>query len=82
MRCNGLPNARDPADLRKYINMWQLENEQFRMNRKNWLLYTDERTILTQNKLTENKTRDFLRSKEPNLGIIYAKRAEEIIGVS
>lgn len=82
MRCNGLPNAYDPGDLRKYIHMWDLENEKFDAREQNWLLRTDERTVLTQNRMIPNVTRAHLQQQQPNLGDIYAKRAREVLGVS
>lgn len=81
MRCSGLPNAHDPADLRKYLHMWQIENEKINSNEQDWLLYTDERTVLTQNKLAENLTREMLKEKQPNLGHMYAQRTTEILNV-
>lgn len=82
MRCNGLPNAYDPRDLRKYIHMWQLECDRYNENEQNWLLQTDERTILTQNRNIENTTRMHLQQQQPNLGDSYAKRTYDVLGVS
>lgn len=82
MRCNGLPNVHDPGDLRTYIHMWQLENDRFNASEQNWLLRTDERTILTQNRDIENVTRIHLQKQQPILGDIYAKRAVAVLGVS
>lgn len=81
MRCNGLPNAYDPGDLRKYIHMWQLESDRYNENEQNWLLRTDERTILTQNRSIENATRVHLQQQQPNLGNLYAKRTHDVLGV-
>lgn len=81
MRCNGLPNAYDPGDLRKYIHMWYLENEKFNEDEQNWLLCTNERTVLTQNRLILNVTRACLQQQQANLGDLYAKRAYEVLGV-
>lgn len=80
MRC-GLPNAYDPGDLRTYIHMWQLENDQYNANEQNWLLRTDERTILTQNRNVLNVTRINLQQQQPILGDMYAKRTQDILGV-
>lgn len=82
MRCNGLPNAYDPGDLRKYIHMWQLECDRYNENEQNWLLRTDERTILTQNRNIQNETRVYLQQQQPNLGDLYAKRTHNVLGVS
>lgn len=81
MRCNGLPNAYDPGDLRKYIHMWQLECDRYNENEQNWLLRTDERTILTQNRNIVNETRVNLQQQQPNLGDLYAKRTNDVLGV-
>lgn len=82
MRCNGLPNAYDSGDLRQYIHMWCLENEKYNRNEENWLLHTNERTILTQNRLIANTTRINLQQQQANAGDLYAKRAKEVLGVS
>lgn len=81
MRCNGLPNAYEPGDLRKYIHMWQLETDRHNENEQNWLLKTDERTILTQNRNVENATRVHLQQQQPILGDLYAKRTYDVLGV-
>lgn len=82
MRCNGLPNAYDPGDLRQYMHMWCLETDKYNRNEQNWLLHTDERTILTQNRLVANTTRINLQQQQINVGDLYAKRAKEVLGVS
>lgn len=82
MRCNGIPSANDPGNLHKYIHMWQLENDQFNKNEHNWLLTTDERTILTQDREIANVTRIHLQNQQPILGDLYTKRARDVLGVS
>lgn len=82
MRCNGIPTANDLGNLRKYIHMWQLEIDQFNKNEHNWLLTTDERTILTQDREIANVTRIHLQKQQPILGDLYAKRARDVLGVS
>lgn len=82
MRCNGLPNAYDPGDLRKYLHMWKLQNEKSNKLELNWLLYIDERTILTQDQSKIDLTRNNLKAKQPILGDSYSKRIREISGVS
>lgn len=81
MRCSGQPNAHDPANLRRYLHMWQIECAKLNSDEQNWLLYTDERTVLTQNKLADNLTRLSLRRKQPDLGHVYARRAAQILDV-
>lgn len=81
MRCNGLPNAYNPGDLRKYMNMWQLDCDRYNENEQNWLLRTDERTILTQNRNIKNETRVYLQQQQPNLGELYSKRTYDVLGV-
>lgn len=81
MRCNGLPNAYDPGDLRQYMHMWQMECDRYNESEQNWLLRTDERTILTQNRNIENSTRLYLQQQQPILGDIYAKRTHHVLGV-
>lgn len=82
MRCNGLPNAYDPGDLRKYMHMWKLQNENANKLELTWLLYIDERTILTQDQSKIDLTRNNLKAKQPILGDLYSKRIREISGVS
>lgn len=82
MRCNGLPNAYDSGDLRQYIHMWSLENDKHNRNERNWLLHTNERTILTQDRRIENATRINLQQQQMSAGDLYAKRAKEVLGVS
>ncbi|XP_031634411.1 protein CASC1-like, partial [Contarinia nasturtii] len=81
MRCNGLPNAYDPGDLRKYLHMWQMECDRYNENEQNWLLRTDERTILTQNRNIENATKVYLQQQQPILGDVYSKRTLHVLGI-
>jgi cancer susceptibility candidate protein 1 len=46
MRCNGLPNANDPSDLRKYIHMWIEDFKNVNKREINWLLKVNEQSIL------------------------------------
>lgn len=82
MRCNGLPNAYDPSDLRKYMHMWWLEMTNTNQLEQNWLLKANERSVLTQDQSVANLTREHLSAQQPNLGDIYKKRIVEILGVS
>lgn len=82
MRCNGLPNAQQPSDLRKYIHIWLEKIEKFNLEEKNWLLQIDETSILTQNQTVKNLTKISLKKQQPILGDIYAERIVEVLGVS
>lgn len=82
MRCNGLPNAASPSDLRKYIHQWHADIAQRQLEARNWLLRTDERTLLTQDAQVPDLTRVSLRQQQGNLGDIYAQRIKEVLGVS
>lgn len=82
MRCNGLPNAYDSGDLRKYIHMWRLKINEYNQDERNWLLITNERTILTQNRAIPNMTISNLKLQQPNLGDLYSIRVKEVLGVS
>lgn len=82
MRCNGLPNAQQPSDLRKYIHIWLEKIEQFNLDEKNWLLQINETSILTQNQTVKNLTKISLKKQQPILGDIYAERIVEVLGVS
>lgn len=82
MRCNGLPNAYDPGDLRKYMHMWQLETQKSNTAEHNWLLNVNERTVLTQNLRAPNATRNHLQQQQPVLGDSYAIRIRNVLGVN
>lgn len=81
MRCNGLPNASNPGDLRKYIYMRCSSVIENKNREGNWLLKTNERTILTQNKKNPDLTRENLRKAQSNLGEIYSQSIQEVLGV-
>ena len=82
MRCNGLPKTYDPGDLRKYIHVWKNQIEKYNEDERNWLLATKERSVLTQNQSISDLTRINLKKQQPNLGDLYAKRIQEVLGVS
>lgn len=82
MRCNGLPNAASASDLRKYIHQWHADIAKRQAEARNWLLRTDERTLLTQDSHVPDLTRATLRQQQENLGDIYAHRIKEVLGVS
>lgn len=82
MRCNGLPNTYDPGDLRKYIHMWLLNIERYNLTERNWLLKTNERSVLTQNQSIPDMTEINLKMQQQNLGDLYAHRVKEVLGVS
>lgn len=81
MRCNGLPNANDPSDLRKYIHMWIDDVKRLNKKEINWLLKTNEQSILTQDQTVVDLTRANLRKLQPEVGEMYAKRATEVLGI-
>lgn len=81
MRCNGLPNVSQPGDLRKYIHMWKESEEDQDRNERNWLLMTDEETVLTQNRDIPNLTVAHVRASQKNLGIVYAERIREVLHI-
>lgn len=81
MRCNGLPNSNSPSDLRKYIHQWQIDIERRNRESRNWLLKTNERTLLTQDTTVPDLTQATLRKQQGNLGDVYAQRVKEILGV-
>lgn len=81
MRCNGLPNASQPGDLRKYIHMWRETEAEKNLNERNWLLQTDEETVLTQDRNVPNLTVAHVRASQKNLGIVYAERIREVLHI-
>lgn len=82
MRCNGLPNAASPSDLRKYIHQWHTDIAKRQLESRNWLLRTDERTLLTQDAQVADLTRISLRQQQGSLGDVFAQRIKEVLGVS
>nr|NP_001097013.2 uncharacterized protein Dmel_CG15373, isoform E [Drosophila melanogaster]ABW09443.2 uncharacterized protein Dmel_CG15373, isoform E [Drosophila melanogaster] len=81
MRCNGLPNAASPSDLRKYIHQWHTDIAKRHLESRNWLLRTDERTLLTQDAQVPDLTRISLRQQQGRLGDVYAHRIKEVLGI-
>lgn len=81
MRCNGLPNASDPSDLRKYMHMWITDFKEATKKEINWLLKVNEQSILTQDQTVPDLSKDSLRKLQPGLGEMYAKRANEVLGI-
>uniref|UniRef100_A0A1B0ADL8 Casc1_N domain-containing protein n=1 Tax=Glossina pallidipes TaxID=7398 RepID=A0A1B0ADL8_GLOPL len=81
MRCNGLPNTNCPGDLRKYIHQWQSDIEKRKREARNWLLRTDERSLLTQDISAADLTKATLRKQQGNAGDIYAARTKEVLGI-
>uniref|UniRef100_A0A1B0BCG7 IC97/Casc1 N-terminal domain-containing protein n=1 Tax=Glossina palpalis gambiensis TaxID=67801 RepID=A0A1B0BCG7_9MUSC len=81
MRCNGLPNTNCPGDLRKYIHQWQSDIEKRKREARNWLLRTDERSLLTQDIGAADLTKATLRKQQGNAGDIYAARTKEVLGI-
>ena len=81
MRCNGLPNASDPSDLRKYIHMWIDDVKKLHGKEINWLLKTNEQSILTQDQSVVDLSRDNMKKLQPEVGDMYAKRAKEVLGI-
>lgn len=82
MRCNGLPDPADPSDIRKYIHMWLLHNAREQTAELNWLLTTNEMSVLTQDQRIDNMTRSFLKEQQHNIGDVVAGRVREVLGVS
>ncbi|XP_055598788.1 uncharacterized protein LOC129748273 [Uranotaenia lowii] len=81
MRCNGLPNAFDPADLRKYLHIWCEGIRQFNRREQNWLLCTNEQSILTQDVNVPNLSRECLKQQQPEMGTMYAVKTQEVLGI-
>jgi cancer susceptibility candidate protein 1 len=81
MRCNGLPNASDPSDLRKYIHMWIDDVKKLSQKEINWLLKTNEQSILTQDQMVVDLSRANMKKIQPDVGDMYAKRAREVLGI-
>ncbi|XP_036232258.2 uncharacterized protein [Bactrocera oleae] len=81
MRCNGLPNANSPSDLRRYIHQWRSDMERRERASRNWLLNTNERTLLTQDLDAPDLSRKSLRQRQGNAGDVYAQRIREVLGI-
>ena len=81
MRCgNGLP-ASEASDLRRYIHMWKLNCEEINKKEINWLLKVNEQSVLTQDQTVVNLSRESMRKLQPEMGGVYAKRADEVLGI-
>ncbi|KAL9696467.1 hypothetical protein quinque_016046 [Culex quinquefasciatus] len=81
MRCNGLPNAFDPADLRKYLHIWCEGIKQYNESEQNWLLLANEQSILTQDVNVSNISRESLKLQQPEIGTVYAAKTKEVLGI-
>lgn len=81
MRCNGLPNANEPSDLRKYLHQWIDDVKKSNKKEINWLLKTNEQSILTQDQSVVDLSRSNLKKLQPAIGDAYAKRATEVLGI-
>ncbi|XP_053696746.1 dynein axonemal intermediate chain 7 [Sabethes cyaneus] len=81
MRCNGLPNAFDPADLRKYLHIWCDSIRQYNEREQNWLLSANEQSILTQDVNVVNVSREALKQQQPEIGNVYAAKTKEVLGI-
>lgn len=81
MRCNGAPNANNPSDLRKYLHMWNETMEEYNYKERNWLLKTNEETLLTHDANIINLSKEYLRQQQENLGDIYAQRIKDVLSV-
>lgn len=82
MRCTGQPDTRSPGDLRKYIYMWIQSIKEREKAEMNWLLHSNEQSVLTQNQTIPNMSYASLRSQQPILGDYYANRLKEVLEVS
>lgn len=81
MRCNGLPNACDPSDLRKYLHMWKEETLKENKKEINWMLKSNEHSFLTQDQSVADLSRDNMKKIQSDMGGKYAKRACEVLGI-
>ncbi|XP_055637670.1 dynein axonemal intermediate chain 7 isoform X2 [Toxorhynchites rutilus septentrionalis] len=81
MRCNGLPNAFDPADLRKYLHIWCHGIRLYNEREQNWLLCANEQSILTQDVNVANMSRESLKHQQPEIGNVYATKTKEVLGI-
>jgi cancer susceptibility candidate protein 1 len=81
MRCNGLPNASDPSDLRKYVHMWKDEKRKANEKEINWMLKSNEQSFLTQDQSVPDLSRENMKKIQSDIGGKYAKRASEVLGI-
>lgn len=81
MRCNGLPNACDPSDLRKYLHMWNDERRKANEKEINWMLKSNEQSFLTQDQSVQDLSRENMKKIQTDIGGKYAKRASEVLGI-
>lgn len=76
-----MPSPNDPSDLRKYIHMWTDDVKKLNKKEINWLLKTNEQSILTQDQTVVDLSRENLKKIQPEVGEMYAKRATEVLGI-
>lgn len=61
--------------------MWLDDMKNFNQREINWMLKTNEQSILTQDQSVPNLTKNHLKKMQTNYGEIYAKRAAEVLGI-
>lgn len=81
MRCNGLPNANNPSDLRKYLHMWRDEIQKANMTEINWMLLVNDQSFLTQDQSVADMSKENMKKLQPELGGNYSRRACEVLGI-
>ena len=81
MRCNGLPNPKNPPDLRKYLHNWRQAIDRDNDRERNWLLSVSEQSVLTQNANMPDRRLLTVRPKQPDIGTKYAEKTTEVLGI-
>lgn len=61
--------------------MWIDDFKTLNMKEINWLLKTNEQSILTQDQTVVDLSRANLKKLQPEVGEMYAKRASEVLGI-
>jgi hypothetical protein len=61
--------------------MWLDDMKKFSKKEINWMLKTNEQSILTQDQTVPNLTKNHLKKMQTNYGEMYAKKATEVLGI-
>lgn len=61
--------------------MWIDDFKKLNQKEINWLLKTNEQSILTQDQTVVDLSRAYLKKIQPEVGDMYAKRASEVLGI-
>ena len=68
IKCENLPNTKDPTSLRSFIFKWSLDNSKFDAEEIIWWLKCEDRSILTQDVDEPDVRRKIIDQKKDSSG--------------